>query len=347
MGDYMKYYDGTKLLSLSDINGNKPEIYICTANRTAGKTVFFNRMVINRFLKTGKKFIALYRFNYELQDCASKFFDEIRRLFFPEYHMTSVKRAAGAFRELLLDDKSCGYAIAINNSDLIKKYSHMLSDADSMVFDEFQSEASKYCSDEVTKFISIHTSIARGSGEQYRYLPVYMISNPVTLLNPYYAELGITERLREDTNFLRGDGFVMEQGFNDSASESQLNAGFNKAFKNNKYIAYSAQAVYLNDNHAFIEKPEGNSRYICTLKYKGANYAVREYGESGIMYVDNTPDISFRVKITVTTEDHQINYIMLRSNDVLLSALRFYFERGLFRFKDLRCKEALIKSLSY
>lgn len=27
------YYDGTKLLSLTDISGNKPEIYISTSNR--------------------------------------------------------------------------------------------------------------------------------------------------------------------------------------------------------------------------------------------------------------------------------------------------------------------------
>ena len=35
MGDF---YDGTKLLSLMDTNGNKPEIYMCTTNRSGGKT---------------------------------------------------------------------------------------------------------------------------------------------------------------------------------------------------------------------------------------------------------------------------------------------------------------------
>lgn len=35
-----KYYDGTKLLSMLDINGNKPEIYMCTTNRTGGKTTY-------------------------------------------------------------------------------------------------------------------------------------------------------------------------------------------------------------------------------------------------------------------------------------------------------------------
>lgn len=35
-----KYYDATKLLSMLDINGKKPEIYMCTTNRTGGKTAY-------------------------------------------------------------------------------------------------------------------------------------------------------------------------------------------------------------------------------------------------------------------------------------------------------------------
>ena len=50
----MAYYDGTKLLSLSDIDGNKPEIYMVTTNRTGGKTTYFGRMFINAFKKGAK-----------------------------------------------------------------------------------------------------------------------------------------------------------------------------------------------------------------------------------------------------------------------------------------------------
>ena len=53
------YYDGTKLLSMKDINGNTPEIFMVTSNRTAGKTTYFGRMLVNRYLKSGAKFILL------------------------------------------------------------------------------------------------------------------------------------------------------------------------------------------------------------------------------------------------------------------------------------------------
>lgn len=342
-----EYYDGTKLLSMLDLNGVKPEIFICTSNRSAGKTTYFNRLIVNKFKKNKEKFMLIYRYNYELDDCADKLFKDIEGLFFQGDIMTSKRKASGIFHELFLNGESCGYAISLNSADQLKKYSHLFSDVERMLFDEFQSETNHYCSDEIRKFVSIHTSVARGQGKQARYLPVYMIGNPVSIINPYYVELGISERLRDDTKFLRGDGYVLEQGFVKSASQAQRESGFNKAFARNSYVAYSSQCVYLNDNKAFIEKPVGIGKYLCTLRYNGSDYGVREFAEAGCIYVDDKSDTSFRFKITVTTNDHEINYVMLKRNDMFLSTLRIYFEKGCFRFKDLKCKEAVLKALSY
>lgn len=342
-----KYYDGTKLLSMKDLNGETPEIYLCTTNRTGGKTTYFGRLCINRFLNKGEKFCLIYRYNYELDDVVDKFYKDIGSLFFPEHTMTSKRRASGIFHELYLDDKSCGYAISLNSADQIKKYSHLFSDVMRMIFDEFQSETNHYCNDEIKKFLSVHTSIARGQGTQVRYVPVYMLSNPVTLINPYYIKLGISTRLRNDTKFLKGDGFVLEQGFVKSASEEQLKSGFNRAFASDDYVAYSAQCVYLNDNKSFIEKVSGRCKYVATLKYNGMLFGIKEYDENGFIYCDDKPDTTFPLKITVTTDDHALNYVMLKRNDLFLYNLRFFFEKGCFRFKNLMCKEAVLKALSY
>ena len=341
------YYDGTKLLSMKDINGNTPEIYICSTNRSGGKTTYFNRWVTKRFLEHGEKFMLLYRFNYELTDIASKFFKEINRLFYPDHIMTSKSMAKGMYHELFLDEISCGYAVALNNADQLKKVSHLFSDTSRMLFDEFQSEINHYCPDEVKKFQSIHTSVARGNGEQVRYVPVYMLGNYVSLLNPYYVALGISNRLRINTNFLRGDGYVVEQGFIESASIKQKESAFNRAFADSDYVNYASERIYLNDNSSFIDKPEGNSRYLCTLKYGNRNYSIREYGDIGIIYCDNSADLSYPNKITITTNDHDINYVMLRKSDSFLETLRWYFEHGCFRFKDLTCKDVVLKALAY
>lgn len=353
-----KYYDGTKLLSMKDLNGREPELYLCTTNRTGGKTTYFNRLAVNRFLRDGSKFALLYRYNYELDDVADKFFKDIKSLFFSHYYMTSKPKAKGIFHELYLsttdiddeesDKKVCGYAISLNSADQIKKYSHLFSDVKFIIFDEFQSETNHYCSDEIKKFLSVHTSIARGQGEQVRHVPVYMLGNQVSIINPYYNELDISSRLNSNTNFLRGDGFVLENGFIESASIAQKDSGINRAFKKNEYVSYSSENIYLNDNLAFVEKPENAiGKYLATIKYKGKEYAIREYREQGFLYCDDKADRTYPIKISVTTDDHNINYVMLKNNDMFISNLRYFFERGAFRFKDLKCKEALMKTISY
>lgn len=351
----MSYYDGTKLLSLKDINGNTPEIYICTTNRTGGKTTYFGRLLVNRFINRHEKFILLCRYSYELGGIAEPFFKDVGPLFFPKYQMYS-KVIDKLYSELYLYDPAhpenkqgdpCGYALPINNADQIKKKSQLFTDATSILFDEFQSETNKYCPREINKFISIHTSLARGKGKQVRYLPVYMLSNPVSLINPYYVELGIADRLQSNTKFLRGDGFVMENGFVESAASAQKQSGFNRAFAINKYVTYAAESVYLNDSSAFIEKPSGNSKYLATISYDGKDYALREYYDDGIIYCDDHDDSTYKYKIAVTTADHKTNYVMLKNNDIFIQNMRFFFERGCFRFKNILCKSAVMKLISY
>lgn len=342
-----KYYDGTKLLSMKDINGETPEIYLSSSNRNAGKTTYFNRLVVNRWRDGKGKFMLIYRFKYELENVSQKFFKDVGSLFFPDLKMTEKSKGSGIYHELYLNNKPCGYAVCLSSADGIKKQSHEFSDTSIMLFDEFQSETSHYVGKEVEKLQSIHTSVARGQGEMVRYVPVIMISNPVTLLNPYYVAMGISTRLNSKTKFLKGDGFVLEQGFNEEASKAQSSSAFNRAFASTNYTEYAAQGIYLNDNKAFIEKPKGLSSYVCTIKYNGQNYAVREFADQGIVYCDDKADLTYPKRISVTTEDHNVNYVMLHKNDMLIMTMRYYFENGCFRFKDLRCKEALMKCISY
>lgn len=343
------YYNGAKLLSMKDARGQDPEIYICTSNRTAGKTTFFNRKLINGFKKKGRKFAVLYRYISELEDCSNKFFKDISGLFFPGDTLTSKGRAKGVYHELFLNDRACGFALALNAADKIKRYSHLFSDVGEMMLDEFQSESNDYCPNEIQKFRSIHTSIARGQGSMVRRVPVYLVGNPVSIINPYYVAMGISDRLTSHVHYLRGNGYVLEQGKNDAATAAQKQSAFNLAFAqgDDEYGAYSAEGVYLNDNLAFIERPEGQPRYICTLRYLGADYGLKEYTNKGIIYCDDRYDKYFPVRISVTTEDHQINYVMLRRNDLFLSHLRTLFQHGCFRFKNLRCKEAVLRALTF
>lgn len=342
-----EFYDGTKLLSMKDINGEKPEIYGVAGNRTGGKTTYFERLVVNGFIKRNNKFMLLYKFGYELENCAEKFYKDIGSLFFPCTEMHSKKKEKGKYHELYIGDRNCGYAVDLNSASYIKTCSHLFNDTACMFMDEFQNEDNIYVDNEVNKLISIHTSVARGQGKQVRRVPLYMCANTVSLINPYYVAWGISNRLTKDTKFLRGDGFVFEQNYNESASNAQKESPFNRAFANNVYTQYASENVYLNDNMAFIEKPTGNNLYVATIKFRGVNYAIREFSDQGIIYCDDKPDMTFPYRVSITTDDHNINYVILRNNDSFIQLMRFYFEHGCFRFKDLRCKEAVLNCVTY
>lgn len=246
-----------------------------------------------------------------------------------------------------MDEVPCGYAVTLNDAEALKKYSHLFADTASMFMDEFQSETGKYCSDEITKFLSLHVTVARGGGKQYRYVPVYMCSNTVSLLNPYYTAMGISKRLKQDTKFLKGDGFVLEQGYNEGAANAQSESGISRAFSEHKYMAYANENIYLNDNQAFIEQPKGRCSYLMTIRFEGKDFAIKEFTNQGIMYVDDKIDNTFPRRIAVTTEDHKINYVMLAHNAFTLDVYRTLYRRGCFRFKDLKAKEAAMALLTY
>lgn len=339
------YYDGTKLLSLKDLAGNLPEIYMCVGNRTAGKTVFFKRLLINNFLKYGKKFVMLYRFNYELSACADMIFTDIEPLFFQGMEMTSESVAKGLFYKLLLNEKECGFAVALSNADAIKKYSSFFIDVENVFFDEFQSETNHYCQDELKKFQSIHYSIARGHGKQYRYVRTFMASNSISIINPYFVGMGVHKRLRNNTNYLKGGGWVLEQTFNESASESIKQSGFNQAFSDN-YGDYASQNVYLNDNSAFITKLTGKFRYMGTIKHNDKFYGIRDFSEHRLVYINTKHDESFPFTMVINSNQHDENLMMVDKSAPLMIYLKKAFEYGMLRFEDLECKNMLLDLLT-
>lgn len=348
-----KYYCGEKLLNMRDLDGEKPTIFMVSGNRTSGKTTFFSHLLVENFFRKGEKPLLLYRFKQDIENVADKFFSDLQGLWYQSYRMEEKVYNKGAYLELSMFDEimetreTFGYAVALNAADSVKKVSHVLNDCSCIFFDEFQSEVGNYAPKELEKFQSIYLSVARGHGKQFREIPVYMCSNNVSILNPYFTHFGVTERLRSDTKFLRGNGWVLEIANNESAKQAQVQSGFYKAFGATNYMNYSANGFYLNDNNTFIEKITNNGDYLVTLKIEGEYYGVYVFEDMGILYCSNKADKDFPVKISATLDDHTPNYVMLTRHKVMIQNMRDMFEKGCFRFKNLKCKQAILKTLAY
>ena len=347
-----KYYDGGKVLSLKDKNNKEPEILIVSGNRSSGKSVFFNRYLINKFIKNKSQFVLLYRYTYELLDVVKKFFSDIQTLFFNGYEMSEKNICGGKIKQLFLscDDNEkepCGFAVCLNCADQIKKYSHIFKDVQTILFDEFQSETGNYVVNEIQKFQSIHLSIARGNGKQSRFVKTILISNTVSLLNPYYTALNISDLLNnKNTKFLRGNGFVVQIDKNQSAIIEQQNSVFNNAFSNSEYMNYVNASSTLSNDCQFIEKIEGNSKYLFSIKYNNVTYGIYSFFNKNILYCSTSFQDGSKIYTSFLT-DHDNSTILLNSSSKIILVMREYFNNGLFKFKNLNCKNAVIQTLKY
>lgn len=340
------FYDGTKLISMKDKNGNEPEIYIATGNKSQGKTFFYNRLMVNKFLDKGEKFILLYRYAVELENCVEQFFGDIGPKKFPTYEMTSKRQAKGKFYSLFLNDKPCGFAISVNSADFVRKNAHYFNQCDNMLFDEFMPMSDyDYCPDEVNKFMMIHSSIARGEGKMYRPVKCYLVGNLISKINPYYVALNLHKDLPDNAKYYRGDGFVVEVCMNESAKKEQEQSAFNRAFSgmNNSIMKSDLEGTYARDSNNFVEKLTGSNQYLFTIVYDGVDYAIRQYTDLGLIYISDNADVSYPTKIAVTTADHDVNHIMLQSCQMQIVILRNLFNKGCVRFKNNMCKKAFLE----
>jgi hypothetical protein len=341
----MGYYNPDKILRLRDLEGLKPAIYLINTNRSAGKTFSFLKKSLEDFKKKGSQVALLYRHSYELNSCADIYSDVLRLNPDLGSNMVSSSHAKGLFYELVLDDKPFGYALSLNNPDALKKYSPLFAEVENMIFDEYQTETGKYLSKEIDKFQSLYLTVARGGGKQSRHVNVYLLGNNVTLMNPYYIQFGIHKRLKNDTKFMRGIGWVAEFGFNESASREIQSNSFFQAFKDEGYMAYSTENVYLSDSSIFVGKISGRSKYLFTILHESTYYGVREYYDKGIMYISKQPDTSCKTIITFKASDHNQNTMMLSHYSYLWKNIKEAYQKGWLRFDDIKTKNDIFDIL--
>lgn len=337
------FYNGTKLLNSKDLNGNTPSIFVCDGNKSAGKTVYFSRYLVNRFKKYGEKFILLYRYKNELENVSDKFFNDIRDLFFVNDTMQDEKMENGNYINLYLNEKHCGYAMAVNSAYTLKKLSHVFTDSVRIMFDEFQVPKDQYCCNEVDKFITLYDSIARGGGKSTRYVQVIMISNHISALNPYYKAWDCCVEVDKITDgYYKKDGLVIEKVMNTSVVDEKKEIGFYQAFASSKTMAHVLENKSLFENNNFIEEIKlGTFNYICNICCDGHHFALKQVlnNDKVRYYFTDKIDPNVNTRFVISALEHNDTSMLVGHNFELIRQIRILFDCGYVRFSDIQTKE--------
>lgn len=345
---YEDFYNCVKLVNALDADGERPAFYIvCSHERGPGKSYSFSKLLFNNFLENGEKFILLTRRKKDLGSVADGMFEGYFQVEHPEYTLREVLQMGHTYSRIYADttvgkEKSsveCGYVIPLASVDDIKKISSMFYDATAFYFDEFQPTDDRYLKDEVDKLLNIYKSVARGEGSSVRYLPIYMASNTITLQNPYFKALGLSNKIQTNTKFYRGSGVCFENCEVEGLKDKHQSSAVEKALR--PHLNIKRNNEWINDDCSLVAKPKewGRARYLATIMYGDEQFGVYEYYQKGYVYLSRTVDISTKYVFNLTLDNGNLNL------PVLTTSILFDFIRKNYFLGQVRCQDGGIQRI--
>lgn len=207
-----------------------------------------------------------------------------------------------------------------------------------VVFDEFMAEdcGSSYLNNEVNIFLNMLDSIIR-----LRDVKVYLLGNAVSVLNPYFDWLGITED-DLDNNFSKGKTWALENADYEEFKEVRRNSAFGKSIEGTKYGSYSIDNKFLLDDRSDVmECPKGNKEMMYNLRLHDKLIAV--YRINGMLYFDEGRDECFRTYSCYPQDAKTYACIYIDKYHPTMRYITKLFLQNVCMYKNLKIKNEIQK----
>lgn len=293
------FYNGRKMLSYNCLYN------FLIGNRGGGKTYWCKDYAIKDYLKNGKQFIYLRRFDSEFDEGKKeKFLEDIEHTF--EGHVFKIKGYT-----LFCDKKPMGFFCALSKGQTFK--SVPFPNVDKIIYDEFiidKKSGRRYISDEITTFLDFYETVARLRND----VRVFFVANSVSMMNPYFAYFKIFNL--QPKGFKRfGKEILVETIANEKYIEAKKNTRFGQIIKGTAYEKYSVENNFLRDNsNTMIGKKSGKAHLRFTLKYLGKKYGVWIDYSIGKYIVSNSINGDCPLNYAVTLDDHTENTLLTKGS---------------------------------
>lgn len=375
MRNNRKFFSLQFLLQTKDKNGKTPRLFLAMSRvRGPGKTYSTVEWLFRVLRKGGDigehhlkgKFVLIVRQVNELGETAEGMLKSYVNDHYPGVTVEEVVRSThsdiylvttrietvsnpktGTEEEVTEYDKEhIGYVVPLRRANKIKKISSKFVDAVHAVFDEFLTEDDDYLTGEVDKFLTIHTSLARGHGESIRYYPVYMLANCIDIGNPYFVDMELNRYIQPGTLRYRGDGFVYQRFESESLASRHDEIGLGTIFKRSKANNFKDNS-WLNEKSTLVAKPQkGWGRYIycATLAADDETYGLIYYDKIGLYFITYSTDPSCPKTYSITREG--MPNVQSIKNSLCLQNLRKNFLAGLVRIQSAQMHNLLMDLVS-
>lgn len=327
------YYDYGNLLS------RNATINIAIGPRGDGKTYGAKRLAIRNAIKKGEQFILLRRYKTELATRTS-FFDDIAdniREEFPGYSFRITGHSAEMKKSGSRSWETIGHFVALSNSQQKKSVSY--AKVTLIIFDEFiiDKGAVRYLPNEVRSFLDFYNTVDRWQDRTR----VIMISNSVSIMNPYFIEWDI--RVEDYKEFItKGDGFLCCHLIQDHEFASQVRlTKLGQFIENTEYSDYSVGGVFKDAHMAFVKKKTPGARYYATIETSSGIFSLWIDYVTRLWYADERRPKVEQLWTTCPEKMTEGKVLMLR-NDPTMQQLRTQFSHGRLFFSSPKARNAFI-----
>lgn len=280
------YYNGGHILN------NGCFISMSVGNRSTGKSFYFKRQCIRKYMKTGRKFIYLRRMAEDIKQCMPTWGDDIMECF-PGYYIEHKKNAIylckgegeNATKEI------CGYTTYLRGVSRLK--SVPMVDIDLIFFDEFLPDDNRYLEKsmpfyEPEMLMSLYLSVARGYKQVIRpEVQIICVANNISMFNPYFTYFHVD--LSHNSKFKHA-GVYAERWMNEAIANEMKQTHVGKFLTGTKYGDYALDNIALHDVQSHISKPPAKATQVMSV-YFADWYSV--FSHNAALYVRKSYDPSF------------------------------------------------------
>lgn len=319
------YYNAGELLSKNRL------LNFIIGNRGAGKSYHWKKRCINDFLKNGKEFIWLRRYNTEL-DKMNTWFKDIAHEF--EGHKLEANK-----KHIKIDGKIAGYVGALSTSQRLKSVPYP--NVDKIVFDEFLIDKGslRYINGEVEVMLELIETVFRMRDEASN--RVVFVGNAISIVNPYFTYFKIRPNL--DERFTLYEDIAIELYTNEDYVNKKKSTRFGRLISNTEYGAYAIENKFLRDNYSFImERPKNDLIYANTVVYNGMAFGVWLHnGKENFLYVDSVIEKECGRVLTINMEDINENGKYKKHEGMVgyIHQIKYYFNDGKIYFDNIENKK--------
>lgn len=316
-------------------------INIIIGGRGAGKTFNCKKFCVDDYVKKGRQFFYVRRFNTELELALTNFFEQLQHEGYYTENVFAVKKIKKNLYKFEMDGEVIGYACALTTSLIAKSAS--FPDVYNLIFDELllaRGTSYHYLKNEVILFLELLESIFR-----LRNGRCFLLSNAVSVANPYFDYWGI--RLKKDKQFeLYQNGLICIEQVNDTEFvKTKRQSVLGRLVDGTRYGEYAIDNKMLQDTGAFIAWKPADSKVIATLIVDGKKLGLWACHRTGCLYIVGVYNPNSLDVLSFTVKDHNDTSKLADRASNVFQTLKNAFQYGCLYFENESVKKSVVSYL--